>query len=169
MIETPGLSDSLKIVKQTKPADNPYLKEISEQATQDPTENMEMFRVYVARLNRLIQNNMPFLLTAFNITELAISIVLSNSFLPKKLKEACFNMPGSSTTVIVQYTMMSDEGTRDLIKIRKFPSVRAFIDATRSLDDLLQKMKEFVKERKAQVEEEVLDKDDGDGLLHPPV
>jgi len=97
---------------------------------------------------------------AFNISELAISIVLSNSILPKKFKEAFFNMPGSSTTVVVQYTMItdSDEGAKDLIKIRKFPSVRAFIDSTRSLDDLLQKMKLYVKDKQAHAEEDVVEK-----------
>jgi len=56
LVETPGSPDPLKIVQNANipQDDNPYTKEMVQQATQDPTVNIEMFRVYVARLNRLI-------------------------------------------------------------------------------------------------------------------
>jgi hypothetical protein len=98
----------------------------------EPMADIDTFRNYVARLNRIIKNHMPFLQAAFRISELSISIVLSNNRLvPKCLREAFFTMPGSETTVIVQYTLLvSDEESKETIKIRKFPNVRAFMDAT---------------------------------------
>jgi hypothetical protein len=90
---------------------------------------------------------MPFLNATFRISELSISIVLSGGFLPKALKEAFFDLPVSKTSVIVQFTMMPEAGTTvdlaTLVKLRKFGSVKAFMDATRSLDEVLIKMQSF--------------------------
>ena len=72
----------------------------------DPTYDYETFRAYLAKLNKLIKANMPFLRVTFKITELNISIVLSNTIWPKALKEVFFDSKRSKTTVVVQYTTL---------------------------------------------------------------
>lgn len=57
----------------------------------DPTVNILTFRMYLAKLNLLIKENMPFLNATFKIAELSISIVLSGGFMPNALKEAFFD------------------------------------------------------------------------------
>ena len=91
---------------------------------------------------------MPFLTAAFRISELSISMVISNNkFVPLCLREAFFNVPGSETTVVVQYTMLAiedNEEAKETIKIRKFPNVKAFMDATAQLDDVLARVKNIM-------------------------
>ncbi len=112
----------------------------------DPTVDILTFRMYLAKLNQLIKDNIPFLSATFKIAELSISIVLSGGFLPTALKEAFFDCQVSKTSVIVQYTMIPEPGTtvdldaKELVKIRKFESVKQFMNATSSLDDILLKI-----------------------------
>ena len=72
----------------------------------DPTYDYDTFRTHLAKLNRLIKANMPFLRVTFRITELNISIVLSNSIWPTAIKEAFYDSVGSKTTVVVQFTTL---------------------------------------------------------------
>ena len=71
-----------------------------------PTYDFDTFRAYIAKLNRLIRANMPFITMTFRITEIKISIILANSFLPKCIKEAVFDSTLSKTAVVVQYTIV---------------------------------------------------------------
>ena len=141
LIETPGSPDPLRIVARE---DAQALSRDEILATIDPTHDIDTFRAYVARLNRMIKANMPFLSATFLICELSISIVISGGLLPRALKEAFFDCPAAKTSVIVQYTMLPAAGTSmdagSPVKLRKFGSVRAFMDATRSLDDALLKL-----------------------------
>lgn len=115
-------------------------------ATSEPMQDFDTFKMYVARLNRMIKRNMPFLFAAFRIQELSIQIVLSNRPFPSYLKEALFDSVISKTTVVVQYTLQPSESLdesspKEMVRIRKFANVKAFMDATRQLDDILLKIK----------------------------
>ncbi len=158
LIETPGSPDPLQIISRQTPIKDIQQNEYEQVlATADPTADILTFRMYLAKLNRLIKGNMPFLSATFKIAELSISIVLSGGFLPDALKEAFFDCKVSKTSVIVQYTLIPEPGAkidldvRELVKIRKFGSVTQFMDATRSLDDVLLNIQSL---RRSQIEVE---------------
>jgi len=75
---------------------------------QNPTEDYDTFRLYVAQLNSLIVKNMPFLKAQFRITSLQIYVILTDSILPNSMKKKYFDTKIARASVIVQYTQLAD-------------------------------------------------------------
>ena len=78
----------------------------------DPTYDFDTFRAHIAKLNRLIRANMPFITMTFRITEIKISIILASGFLPKCIKEAVFDSTLSKTAVVVQFTTLQQQTSK---------------------------------------------------------
>lgn len=114
IVETPGAHDPLQIIEGQEEDKDVEQDTLFHQhmARVDPTYDFDTFRAHIAKLNRLIRANMPFITMTFRITEIKISIILANSFLPKCIKEAVFDSNLSKTAVVVQYTTLQPQLTK---------------------------------------------------------
>jgi len=74
----------------------------------NPVDTYETFTLYLGRLNSLIEQNLPFLRTTFNITALQVTCVLSgNRVIPKGIKKALFDKEIGQASVVVAYSKIS--------------------------------------------------------------
>ena len=114
---------------------------------------------------------MPLLKAKFGITSITIEMALhSGGLLPDKMRKKWFDKALSKTTVLVQFTKLSpsngnasheakqdsiadeDDGggedfeSLDVINIRKFASVKAFMASAHTLDNVLLNIESFNKE-----------------------
>ena len=118
IVETPGAHDPLQIIEDEEEDSDAEKDTLFHQqmARIDPTYDFDTFRAYIGKLNRLIRANMPFITMTFRITKIKISIILANSFLPKCIKEAVFDSTLSKTAVVVQYTIVQPQTTKNMEK-----------------------------------------------------
>ena len=75
--------------------------------SQNPLEDYDSFRLYIAQLNSLIAKNIPFLKAQFRITSLQICVILSDAtILPNSMKKKFFDTKIARASVVVQYTQL---------------------------------------------------------------
>ena len=102
---------------------------------------------------------MPFLRAKFGVTTITIMTALADGgLLTDSLKKKFFDKKLAKTNILVQFTTerqddndndiinQVEEDEEDMINIRKFPSVKVFMDSVRSLDTVLENIESFSNE-----------------------
>ena len=129
------------------------LLESEQSIVYEPTKDFKTFERYLDHLNRQINKHLPFLKVQFGVATIHIMVSLKEGgILTEKLKKKWFDKGLSKTTVLVQFSFVGGEAAQgdselqDMVNIRQFRSVKAFMSSVKSLVNVLENIDSFSRE-----------------------